>query len=283
MIIMEALPDEILVEIFKRLDGATLLLDLPLVSKRFNRLAKTAITPRPFGFTINDQDGLVRGTVDSVMDSLNQDKNMHIKELYMNKVNSVADFKNTLSILKSQPGLQLLCLGGRFGKRDNNLDPSWYDRKLKTLLSSMRHLQVVSVTGLHHDVPTYYGTTRYPEVMSNCSPFWTRRDLMALLKSNTRLKRLHLPSVSPSTFNFLLVHPDPSLTAWRQRTESLCIQGLDRKWIDEPEIKWDNLVDFPNLTRLVAGEGDHWLLEDVDDAGDAEGLEVGIGPDQARA
>ncbi len=237
------LPDEIWLEILKRLDGATLHEEAPLVSRRFYSLTKAS--KLYWAQDLNEKHG-------KCYFSANNDCYF---QSYKRCLNSKKELQIRKRFLKEQCCLKSLTL-------DTNVH-LWgvpklvlkKDKELVEAIVSQKYLAVLDIKNVKFTSMMDFLMLRhfkYPEGRQNFSAPWTDEELKRLLKSNKQLKVLGLPRLSPSTLNVLL--KDPDLDEWRKTLKSLNIGGLKQNWIwPEPVINWRNLTDFQSLTSFTAG------------------------------
>ncbi len=242
------LPNELWLQVFKRLDGATLLEEVALVSKRMNALAKAT---KP-GFTTEENN-------------LHVDFSQELPEMadYVKAIHMIitekSDLASTASILRKRPGIKkLTLLGDHYSSRGVvKMFGLKKDKQLLDAIVSQRHLTKLDIK---HPKITNIGDflmlrhSSYPKIRQNFSAPWTKEELRRLLLSNKSLTSLALPTVTASTFNFMLEDQDQNLKEWRQSVKTLDIAGLKQNWISaEPEVHWSRIQDFRNLTQLTAG------------------------------
>ena len=258
--IMGELSNEVWLEIFKRLDGATLFEEVPLVCKRFNGLAK-ATTPL---FAIKNDDGvLIDGVNSKEVQAAIEDKNLYIKGFGTVGLESIDDMVKVRNLVKNQPGLKKLCLIATFIAQ-NKSEASLADRTVKEAILGLKYLKRLDLerlemtTRFHQDWVN--SNERCPSKRQNLSLIpWSKEDVRKLLASNKSLRGLLLPSMTTTAFNFLL--EDQDAKEWRGSAEEFVASGLHRYMLlPEPKVSWKNLCSLQKLRVLRAGEldADFW-------------------------
>ena len=246
------LPNEILLEIFKRVPGSVLFEELPSVSEHFNALAKAT---KPL-FSIED-NGMVEGNIKDVQDSF--DKNLYITNARISGIKSRADLDKIIELVKRQPGLKDINLRGDIIASSQS-EATQIDKSLKEAIVEMKYLEWLVLDDLYITTASHKEwvgkTLKFPyNRQSLCTVPWTEPDLKKLLASNRRLKVLLLPKVTIDAFNFLM--EDPAAENWRCTVLSFWISGLHyNRAISERDMSWKILKTLKGLEALHAGELD---------------------------
>ncbi len=257
---MGELPNEIWLEIFKRLNGATLFEEVPLVCKRFNALAK-ATTPL---FAIKNDNGVLKDLFNTKeVQAAIEDENLYIKGFATAGIEAIDDMVKVRNLVKNQPGLKRLLLSSKLIARSKE-EATLADKAVKEVILDLKYLEWLDLEGLEITTKSHENwvitSESYTSKGQNFSLMpWNKEDLRRLLVSNKSLKHLLLPSITTNAFNFLL--EDPEAKEWRGSAKKFVTSGLHRNmFMPEPKISWKNLGSLRELVMLRAGEldADFW-------------------------
>ncbi len=252
------LPNEVLVEIFKHVDGTTLNEELVLVCKKFNSLVKAT---KPL-FTM-ENNGIVMGRVGhkKVKAALSKNDHLYIQSISIKGLESLTDLAKNADLVKNQPGLKSVLLSGDFIATSQR-EALRADRELKKAILSLKYLEFLCLTGLEVSTRFQNNLTKRLRCPHNRKSThissWSKNDLKKL-ESKKRLSILSLPKITAEAFNYLMEDSDAEV--FRHTVKYFDISGLHWNWIwPEPEVSWKNLRHFKRLSLLTAGEvdGDFW-------------------------
>ncbi len=248
---IEELPNEVLLEITKRLSGAILFEELPHVSKRFKALGKAT---KPL-FSV-ENDGVVEGNIQKVH-TLSKEKNLYFQKISISRLKSRADLEKLADLVKNQPGLKNIQLTGECVALRSQSDAVLEGRKLKDAILDLKYLTSLIQRGIEITTRSHkewVGQLKYPYKRQSLSTVpWTKIELKKLLALNKNLTSILLPKITVDAFNFLM--EDPAAEEWRNFVCCFVISGLHRTQ-PEAEISWKNLSNLKELNSLQAGELD---------------------------
>ncbi len=241
------LPNEVLLEIFKHLDGVEVFDVMPLVSKRFNELSKIAQRSYSAETTlmIRKEALEAKGSESILKEHKAGMINFRSLTMRIDSRLSKATFKESVMLVKHSRGLRRLELSVAVGHAPE------IATVLRESIFSMRYLVELHLDQLDTIClyPTNENQSLYLTCRRNCSEPWTKQDLVRLLTSNRNLRRFGLPCLSMATLNHLLQSPE--LENSRRTCRGLRICSVIKDGAEK--VDWTKLDQFGQLQTLTAG------------------------------